>query len=402
MQLQSLSLTNYKQFKALELKCARRLNVLVGVNGAGKSSVLEAISLFLSWYVARLRAASLSATGKPLQLASIRHKSVSAKIEGVCHFYNPQADVAWKIARTKNAVMKAEQSSFEQLNNFLKSFKLTGQLSKENAGDIVYEAVPTLVYYATNRSVLDIPLKIRTHHLFSQLESYDASLEGRADFRSFFEWFRAREDIENERFRDGTATEDLQLCMVKKAMSAFLPGFTHWRIHRQPLRMEVLTPGSQMPVSVNELSDGEKCLLAMVGDLARRLSMANPNSKDSLLGSGIVLIDEVELHLHPQWQKDILPRLLSTFPNLQFFISTHSPLVLSQLNSALYCEAEKRKAGAPESEVVARETAVFTLRNGQLESLLDPETGLIATSEMDEVAISIDQAFDELLEKNEQ
>jgi predicted ATP-binding protein involved in virulence len=79
------------------------------------------------------------------------------------------------------------------------------------------------------------------------------------------------------------------------------------------------------------LSDGEKCLLAMVGDLARRLAIANPDYPDALQGEAIVLIDEIELHLHPSWQRNIIPALKRTFPKCQFIITTHSPQVLSYI-----------------------------------------------------------------------
>jgi hypothetical protein len=84
-------------------------------------------------------------------------------------------------------------------------------------------------------------------------------------------------------------------------------------------------------LSIDQLSDGEKCLLAMVGDIARRLAIANPSLDDPLQGEGIVLIDEIELHLHPQWQHKIIPRLTETFPNCQFIVTTHSPQVLSHV-----------------------------------------------------------------------
>jgi predicted ATP-binding protein involved in virulence len=109
-----------------------------------------------------------------------------------------------------------------------------------------------------------------------------------------------------------------------------MPGFTNLRVRRQPtLRMTVEKNGEEL--IVNQLSDGEKCLLAMTGDLARRLSIANPSLKNPLEGYGVVLIDEVDLHLHPQWQRIIIPSLERTFPNCQFIVTTHSPLVLSYL-----------------------------------------------------------------------
>ncbi len=84
-------------------------------------------------------------------------------------------------------------------------------------------------------------------------------------------------------------------------------------------------------LEINQLSDGEKCALAMMGDLARRLTLANPHTETPLLGGGIVLIDEIELHMHPSWQRAIIPILHKVFPNIQFIITTHSPQVLGEL-----------------------------------------------------------------------
>lgn len=94
--------------------------------------------------------------------------------------------------------------------------------------------------------------------------------------------------------------------------------------------MTVEKQGQQL--IINQLSDGEKCLLAMVGDLARRLAIANPDpSFDPLQGSGVVLIDEIELHLHPKWQRGIIPDLKKTFSKCQFIVTTHSPQVISDV-----------------------------------------------------------------------
>lgn len=78
------------------------------------------------------------------------------------------------------------------------------------------------------------------------------------------------------------------------------------------------------------MSDGEKCTIALFGDLARRMALANPNKDNPLDGEGIVLIDEIELHLHPLWQRRILNVLKKVFPNIQFIVSTHSPQVLGE------------------------------------------------------------------------
>jgi hypothetical protein len=86
------------------------------------------------------------------------------------------------------------------------------------------------------------------------------------------------------------------------------------------------------PLFLEQLSDGERGLLALVFDLTRRLSVANPESNNPIAdGVALVLIDEIELHLHPKWQRDVLQRLRETFQSCQFVVTTHSPLVLGEV-----------------------------------------------------------------------
>lgn len=109
-----------------------------------------------------------------------------------------------------------------------------------------------------------------------------------------------------------------------------MEGFSDFRIERDaPLRMVCTKQGQEL--RVDQLSDGEKCPLALIGDLARRLAIANPGAKEPLHGDGIVLIDEIDLHLHPSWQRRVIGWLETTFPNCQLIVSTHSPQVLSSV-----------------------------------------------------------------------
>jgi predicted ATP-binding protein involved in virulence len=171
---------------------------------------------------------------------------------------------------------------------------------------------------------------------FTQLKAFDDSLTGaQTGFDEFFRWFRSLENLENEERRDSPEYRDHRLEAVRKALPKFMPEFTNLRIRRAPLRMTVFKQGQEL--IINQLSDGERCLLAMVSDLARRLATVNPGLADPLQGEGIVLIDEIELHFHPKWQRGILPTLSSTFPNCQFIVSTHSPQIVSDVQpDAIY------------------------------------------------------------------
>jgi len=102
-------------------------------------------------------------------------------------------------------------------------------------------------------------------------------------------------------------------------------------------------------LDVTQLSSGEKALLTLVSDLARRLSIANPGAKEPRLGEGVVLIDEVDLHLHPRWQRMLLPSLERTFPNCQFVVTTHSPQVISEMKPECIYLLERK-----DGETIAR------------------------------------------------
>ncbi|MFN5239735.1 MAG: AAA family ATPase, partial [Aphanizomenon sp.] len=224
-----------------------------------------------------------------------------------------------------------------------------------------------IIYYPTNRAVIDINLEVPSKSEFKQIDAYDQALEGgKISFSSFFQWFRNREDIESETLRDFNYYKDKELEAVRQAISSLIPNFNKLRIRRSPLRMTLQKNGEEL--IVNQLSDGEKCLLAMVGDLARRLAIANPGLENPLDGFGVVLIDEIELHLHPKWQREIIPALTRTFPNCQFIVTTHSPQVISQIKPQGIYILEKTDTG-----IIAKrpESSYGRDSNQILEDLMD-------------------------------
>ena len=112
-----------------------------------------------------------------------------------------------------------------------------------------------------------------------------------------------------------------------------LDGFEDIRIERRPLAMKVKKNGKSL--KIDQLSDGEKCTIALFGDLARRMALANPEKENPLEGSGVVLIDELDLHMHTSWQRKVLNVLRDTFPNVQFIITTHSPQILGEMDDSV-------------------------------------------------------------------
>ena len=150
------------------------------------------------------------------------------------------------------------------------------------------------------------------------------------NFRDFMARYRNAIVLENEpRQTNAYYLGDRAVAVVSHALTEFLGGFDNLRVQEGPLRLLVDKNGATLDIS--QLSDGERAFLAMVCDLGRRLSLANPLLENPLRGAGVVLIDELELHLHPKWQREVRSKLRSVFPNIQFISTTHSPFVIQSL-----------------------------------------------------------------------
>ena len=316
MRVNRLALEDFRGVRKLELLFPTDVTVLAGINGAGKSTVLDALATML-WRVGGLLQ-DKHRERRPLQANDVRNGASESLFMIETSGRLGKLDWGLRATRTLSRVSKRWQA--QALTVAMSALQRELQIDPTNS-------IPFAVYYRTNRAVLDIPLRIRKRHSFNQFAAFDEALDGSwSSFRLFFEWFREREDFENQERARAKHFVDPQLRAVRDALAELVPGFGDLRVQRQPLRMTVQKGGAEL--DVGQLSDGEKCLVAMVSDLARRLALANPASPDPLMGGAIVLIDEIELHLHPQWQRMVIPSLQRTFPNCQFIVTTHSPQVL--------------------------------------------------------------------------
>jgi hypothetical protein len=141
--------------------------------------------------------------------------------------------------------------------------------------------------------------------------------------------YRSAITLEAERRDNPSFLGNPAVAAIGTALATFLDGFANLRVQESPPRLLVDKAG--VPLGLSQLSDGERSFLALVCDLGRRLALANPTLEDPLRGGGVVLIDELELHLHPRWQREVGDKLRATFPNVQFIAATHSPFVIQSL-----------------------------------------------------------------------
>lgn len=340
MRIEEVTLFGYKIFAEQKFMLNGKSTIIFGANGTGKSTILSAVNYLNRVWINRLNPAQ----GKAFQKFSDDMVTIGKSelmIVGKVSFEGE----AYPLIRYHEKTRKNQRKSTLSYHKgyyaeFLEKYERQ-YLKHEDSN------MPIFVNYGTNRSVLDIPDRIRKKHEFDKLSALERAIENELDFRTFFEWYRDQETNEmmEAREQEDINYNDPLLKSVRRAIEAMIGNVSNLRVKRNPVRMVVDKLGKEIRVDL--LSDGEKCTLAMFGDLARRLALANPGLTDPLKGKGIVLIDEIELHMHPQWQRKVLRVLRETFPNIQFMITTHSPQILGEADDSynIFVLAETEKAG---------------------------------------------------------
>lgn len=345
MKIQKLELSNFRGIGHSELMLNGRSAVIYGINGMGKSTILQACNVLFSRIFQMLTDSKLG-SGQVLRIEDSDIKigesrsriAMRISLDGKGYPYNRTAE---REGKRTHAGVDARKIVDKMLSTYLGSYialeeEETDMTDKGAKQVLVLDKnnIPVYASYGVNRYVADRvgrPLE-KDEKLFGKLEAWRDIFDPTINFQLFFEWFRGRQEYENSRKVEDETVKDAQLSAVRSAILKILDNdFSDIKIKitDEDAQMVAVKHGTEL--SIAQLSEGEKCVLAMTGDLARKLAIANPSRENPLEGEGIVLIDEVDLHLHPSWQGRIMPLLFQTFPNLQFIVTTHSPKVLSEI-----------------------------------------------------------------------
>lgn len=327
MKLKQIELTNFRCFKEVTIKFHPRLTLFVGANGAGKSAILDGIAIGLApilTYLPELAGYGFKESDfRKEELKKALYMRVAVQtLDGPAWDRTEKRDKSSRTAKEIPAGL-----GLKQLKLFTDS--LIDAVNDEKIIDF-----PVIAYYGTSRAVLEIPIRKRGFEKeFTRYGALAGALEATARFKTVFAWFHVMEDDER-RMKVEQKNFDYHLPTletVRHAVTKMIPGFSNPRIIKQPLHFMVNWQRGDKTetLMLEQLSDGYRTMLAMVMDLARRMAQANPHLEDPLQSEAIVLIDEVDLHLHPSWQQTILPDLLRVFPHAQFIVTTHSPQVLT-------------------------------------------------------------------------
>lgn len=368
MKLKQMHLYNFRCFSELSIAFDDQLTVIVAENGAGKTAVLDAIALGLGRYLTRLPGVS----GRVAKDTDLRVSNLERQEPFMMLGWKAEVsgkEISWSGGRKRDGSISVSQIERLIKDKYKFLLKHGGKeisdfalniVKQESEGENVF--IPVVAYYGTNRA---LPPEIKRRRgfkkNFSRFDALSGALEPDSRFKSAFEWFNAMEDLER-RERENKRNFDYrlpELQWVRNAIEKMLNGYlAEPRTLVRPLRFvidKVNADGSRQTLRISQLSDGYKIVLGLVMDLARRMVEANPNPEQfsnvtsPLELPAIVLIDELDLHLHPRWQQQILGDLIRVFPNTQFIVTTHSPQVLTTV-----AKENIRQLGSDEQGAYAR------------------------------------------------
>jgi predicted ATP-binding protein involved in virulence len=409
MLLKSLTLINVRVFSRAELTFKPGMNLIIGINGVGKSTILDVLRILLSQTLPKfsvplqknlsvaftsqrgeidlkheyiglittlltsknpmLKAASVVRTGLKTMQAITEDSNADDSIYLLAHLQEILA--ARKRSKEINFVSTDVSCGKQQMGLSVKFEILENQFhyvviqenpqidptqNNSNKNERELKPSPAKLQFKFSEDSFDIPLAIyfstqraiSTSMKFSQASKTsgadaifaDALMSRQLDLREFTVWWLAQKTLAEE----GSLLARGHLKVLTNALLNILSDYTNVRVEResythqdkegkqtQKATVTLLLDKGEATLNINQLSDGERGILALVLDLARRLSQVNPHLEDPLQGRAIVLIDEIDLHLHPQWQRSIVQKLTTTFPNCQFIATTHSPLIIGEV-----------------------------------------------------------------------
>lgn len=345
MKLNKISFENFRGIKSAEINLDGKTSIIYGENGMGKSTLLDACNILFS-RILKEAADDEQLDSRVIKDSdvkvgeSVTHIGAEISIDGeILPYYRRRIEGK----NVHNRILLAELSNALR-NKYIGSYKEMSEdedFVDNTEGKSLFvddRDMPVYVYYGVNRHIVGRRVSLKKYTgMGGKLDAWrDQALDGIINLDLFFEWFRRKQEAENIRKLEDSAFTDKQFAAAQKAILDSLgEEFTSIKIKIIDENAEMVLVKKGYELNLKQLSEGERTVIAFVGDLARRLAIANPLREDPLSGEGIVLIDEIDLHLHPSWQARILPTLTETFPNIQFIVTTHSPKVLGGMDDGV-------------------------------------------------------------------
>ncbi len=324
MIIKNVSISNFKGIEECNLELQTGMNLIVGDNGFGKTSILEAVSVCLGGFIAGIG----DITTKHFiqdEIRVVMEKTGSASynkryitpVSVACKAEIEGEEFEW--TRRKNSV-KAARSTVEPRNVCRKAFEMANE-----KGHIL----PILSYQSTARMWMQ--KKEFTEDIFSKefyrTVGYEGCLAEASNIKMMMNWVRRMEKIEWKTKKESTEYKAVKntLCYFMNLMEGGVE-----KVEFDDISGELVYVANHKILPIRNLSSGYQSLIWMVLDIAYRMAILNPDMLNKINETpGVVLIDELDMHLHPKWQWNIVNALKKTFPNVQFIAATHSPIIIS-------------------------------------------------------------------------
>lgn len=338
MYLKTMKLHNFRCFSDLEINLSDELSVIVGNNGAGKSTVLEAAAIL---------AGTLTSAMDGLTSYNIKKSDAHYKYFQMGSVVDVQPQYPVEISA--EGVVSGEKIKWTRTLHSAKSrSNLTGAKEVVRIADNYQQRLrsgdsalilPIIAYYGTGRLWNQyIDRKNEEAIKNSRTNGYIDCLDGAANDKLMKKWFQKMTIQQYQ--QEKTFPEYAAVCNAVSQCFKSITGCNNAKIqyNLDTNEIDVLYTNAMhenIRIPMNQLSDGYKCTISLIADIAYRMATLNPQLLDKVLveTEGIVLIDEIDLHLHPSWQQRILQDLRAIFPRVQFIVSTHAPAVINSVQS---------------------------------------------------------------------
>jgi predicted ATP-binding protein involved in virulence len=338
VRIEKIKIKNFKGFSDEEFELNQRFTVFIGDNAKGKTSILDALAVAVGSYLRGIDVAKHEA--RSIDKKEVRVRTIDSQprpqlpveVEAFGEVNEIMLSNGWK--RTVDKLTKKTTTTYVNAKNIETIASKMLQESREN-GKVTF---PVIAYHGTGRLWAEHEEKKATYKKQGEgVEmAYTRCLSPKSSSKEFLSWYKTYED-EIKKF--GSKKDKLLLDTFKKAIISMIPD-NHWTDMSYSFKDEDLvglfkSENKTNKLLFSQLSDGYRNLIGMVADIAYRCIKLNPHlGIDAIrLTPGVVLIDELDLHLHPNWQKRIVSDLKNVFENVQFVATTHSPFIVQSLRA---------------------------------------------------------------------
>jgi len=338
MKIKNIKLKNFRCFEELVIELNERCNVIVGVNGAGKSTILDALAISIGTYFAKIP----TAYSLPIQKEDVLRKSyLTGSIIST--------EYQFPVVISTKGIVCGDHIEWEREINGLKnkttvknasSLIKIGHIQQQNIQNGNIDTIlPIIAYYGTGRLYKKKNNRITKLGIkkSSRLDGYTDALSSGTNEKQLLRWF---EDMTLIKIQEDREIPELKT--VKTAIeNCFEIGnkdvsdvSINYSVKSKDIEVSYRKNNEIEKLPLHMFSDGIRITLTMVADIATRMAKLNPQLLDNVLETpGVILIDEIDMHLHPSWQSRIITSLLETFTNIQIITTTHSPIVISNIKS---------------------------------------------------------------------